>query len=150
MSVAEDPKETLKTLLHENVILFKDDKLTPATVLICDEFNEEFWKKYDVIVTIALANTREQLVNLGGTLRQVVADYRVGVWTRDTVGITGQKMRWKTVQEVSRIVNAHMKSPGGILDWMRLASRTDADRIDLKPVLYHSDVLVETHRVENV
>ncbi|HVP41012.1 MAG TPA: hypothetical protein VMS95_03575 [Candidatus Krumholzibacteriaceae bacterium] len=150
MSTPEDPKETLKTLLHDNLTLLKDDELTPATVLVCDEFNEEFWKKYDVIITCGLVNTREQLANLGGTLRQVIADYRVGVWTRDTAGITGQKMRWKTVQGVTQIVNAQMKSPGGILNWMRLASCTDADRTDLKPVLYHSDILVETHRMENV
>jgi len=150
MSVAEDPKETLKTLLNDNATLFKDDELTSATVLVCDEFNEEFWKKYDVIITVGLANTREQLLNLGGTRRQIIADYRIGAWTRDTVGVTGQKMRWKAVQEITRIVNAHMKSPGGILSWMRLASRTDADRIDLKPVLYHSEITVETHRMENV
>jgi hypothetical protein len=150
MSVAEDPKETLKTLLSDNVALFKDDELTPATVLVCNEFNEEFWKKYDTIITIGLANTRERLVNLGGTVCEVVADYRVGVWTRDSPGVTGQSMRWKAVQEVTRIVNANMKSPGGVLDWMKLASCVDADKTDLKPVLYHSDIMVETHRMENV
>jgi hypothetical protein len=150
MSLPEDPKETLKTLLQDNVTLLRDDELSPATVLMCDEFNEEFWKKYDVIVTVGLANTCEQFANLSGTLREVIAGYRVGIWTRDTTGITGQKMRWKTIREITRIVNANMKSPGGMLNWMRLASCTDADRTDLKPVLYHSDVLVETHRMENV
>ena len=150
MSVAEDPKETLKTLLRDNIALFKDDELTPANVLVCEEFNEEFWKKYDAILTIALASTRERLDNLGGTIREVIADYRVGVWIRDTVGITGRSMRWKAIQEVTRIINANMKSPGGILNWMKLASSVDADKIDLKPVLYHSDIIVETHRMENV
>jgi hypothetical protein len=150
VSVAEDPKETLKTLLRDNISLFKDDELTPATVLVCDEFNEEFWKKYDIIITTGLANTHERLVNLGGTVREVIANYRVGVWTRDTTGITGRAMRWKAVQEVTRIINDNMKSPGGILDWMKLASCMDADKTDLKPVLYHSDIVIETHRLENV
>ncbi|MGQ9565597.1 MAG: hypothetical protein ACUVT5_03510 [Candidatus Bathyarchaeales archaeon] len=150
MSLPEDPKMTLKNLLRDNVTLLKDDELTPVKVLVCDEFNEEFWKKYDVIITVGLANTRERLVNLGGTVREVIADYRVGVWTRDSTGITGQSMRWKSIQEITSAVNAYMKLPGGILNWMKVTSCTDSDKTDLKPVLYHSDITVETHRLENL
>jgi len=150
MSVAEDPKETLKSLIRENVTLYKDDNVTRATVLVADEYVEEFWKKYEVIITVGLANDRERLINLGGTRREVIANYQVGVWTRDQTGISGQKMRWKAIQEVTRIINAHMKNPGGVLNWVKLSGCTDADRIDVKPVLYHSNLTVETHRYETV
>ena len=150
MSVVEDPKETLKNLIKNSIVLYKDDNVTRASVLVADEFAEEFWKKYDVIITVGLGSDRERLMSLGGTWRDIVADYQVGVWTRDQTGISGQKMRWKAIQEVTRIINEKMKNPGGVLNWIKLASRTDNDRTDLKPVLYHSALIVETHRYETI
>ncbi len=150
MSLPEDPKETLKTLIRDNITLYKDDEATPAAVVVCDEFNEEFWKKYDVIITVALANSNSQFLNLNGSVREVVANYRVGVWTRGTTGITGQKMRWKAVHEVTRIISDYRTNPGGILQWMKVGGVSDSDRTTVKPVLYHSAVIVETHRYETV
>ena len=147
---AEDPKETLKNLIKNNITLYKDDGQTKASVLVANEYVEEFWKKYEVIITVGLANDRERLIGLGGSQREVVANYQIGVWTRDQTGITGQKMRWKAIQEVTRIVNANMKNPGGMLHWMKLAGCVDTDRVDVKPVLYHSVLTVETHRYETV
>jgi len=149
MSV-EDPKETLKNLIKNNITLYKDDGQTKASVLVANEFVEEFWKKYEVIITVGLANHRERLISLGGSKREVIANYQIGVWTRDQTGITGQKMRWKAIQEVTRIVNANMRNPGGILNWMKLAGCVDVDRVDVKPVLYHSSLTIETHRYETV
>jgi len=146
----EDPKETLKNLVKSNITLYKDDGQTKACVLVANEYVEEFWKKYEVIITVGLANDRERLIGLGGSKREVIANYQIGVWTRDQTGITGQKMRWKAIQEVTRIVNANIKSPGGILNWMKLAGCVDADRVDVKPVLYRSTLTVETHRYETV
>ena len=148
MSVAEDPKETLKNLVGNNIVLYKDDNVTRASVLVADEYVEEFWKKYDVIITIGLSNDKERLMSLGGIWRDIVADYQIGVWTRNQVDISGQKMRWKAIREVTRIVNENMKNPGGILNWIKLSGCTDADRTDLKPVLYHSSLTAETHRYE--
>ena len=147
---AEDPKETLKNLIKNDITLYKDDGQTKASVLVANEYVEEFWKKYEVIITIGLANDRERLIGLGGSQREVIANYQIGVWTRDQTGITGQKMRWKAIQEVTRIINENMKNPGGILNWMKLAGCVDADRVDVKPVLYHSSLTVETHRYETV
>jgi len=146
----EDPKETLKNLIKGSITLYKDDGQTKASVLVANEYVEEFWKKYEVIITVGLANDRERLMGLGGSKREVIANYQIGVWTRDQTGITGQKMRWKAIQEVTRIVNANMKNPGGILNWMKLSGCVDADRVDVKPVLYHSSLTVETHRYESV
>jgi len=148
MSVPEDPKETLKNFIKNDIVLYKDDNVTKASVLVADEYVEEFWKKYDVIITVGLGSDKERLMNLGGTWKDIAADYQVGVWARDTTGISGQKMRWKAIQEVVRIINENMKNPGGILNWMKLAGCTDSDRIDLKPVLYYSLLTVETHRYE--
>jgi len=148
MSVLEDPKETLKNLIKNNIVLYKDDNVTRASVLVADEYVEEFWRKYDVIITIALGNDKERLMNLGGTWKDIVADYKVSVWARDQTGISGQKMRWKAIQEVTRIINERMKNPGGILNWIKLAGCTDNDRTDVKPVLYYSTLTVETHRYE--
>ena len=147
---AEDPKETLKNLIKNSITLYKDDGQTKASVLVANEYVEEFWKKYEVIITVGLANDRERLIGLGDSKREVIANYQIGVWTRDQTGITGQKMRWKVIQEVTRIVNVNMKNPGGILTWMKLAGCVDADRVDVKPVLYHSSLTVETHRYETV
>jgi len=146
---AEDPKETLKNLMRDNITLHKDDETTEASVLVADKYAEEFWSKYNVIITVGLTSDRERLLNLGGAFREVVASYNVGVWTRDQTGIPGQKMRWKAIREVTRIINENMKTPGGILSWMKLSGCLDADRIDVKPVLYHSDLTVETHRYES-
>jgi len=150
MSLPEDPKETLKSLLRDNVTLYKDDNVTVASLLVADEFNDEFWKNYDVIITVGLAGTHESFVNLGGSLREVVANYHVGVWARDLLGINGRVMRWKAIQEVSKVINGHMKNPGGILAWMKIVSSGDTDKTSLKPVLYHSAITVETHRYETV
>jgi len=147
---AEDPKETLKNLIKENITLYKDDNQTKASVLVANEYVEEFWKKYEVIITVGLTNDRERLIGLGGSKREVIANYLIGVWTRDQAGITGQKMRWKAIQEVARIINANIKNPGGILNWMKLVGCVDADRVDVKPVLYHSSLTIETHRYETV
>lgn len=148
MSFAEDPKETLKTLIKNSIVLYKDDNITKASILVADEYVEEFWKKYEVIITVGLGGDKKRLMSLGGTWRDIVADYQLGVWTRDQTGISGQKMRWKAILEVTRIVNENMKNPGGILNWIKLANCADADRTDLKPVLYHSTLTVETHRYE--
>lgn len=147
---AEDPKETLKNLIKNNITLYKDDGQTKASVLVANEYVEEFWKKYEVIITVGLASDRERLIGLGGSQREIIANYQIGVWTRDQMGITGQKMRWKTIQEVTRIINANMKNPSGIINWMKLTGCVDADRVDVKPVLYHSSLTVETHRYETI
>jgi hypothetical protein len=150
MSIIEDPKETLKNLLEGNIVLYKDDGITPANFLICNEFNEEFWQKYDVIITIGLIEQKDKLLNLDGSQREIIASYRIGIWTRDTEGIDGQKMRWRTIQEITRIINFYGKTPGGALAWMKLTGRLDDDKTNLKPILYHSRIIVETRRYEKI
>jgi len=149
MSV-EDPKETLKALIRENITLFKDDGTTPASILVADEFNEDFWRKYDVIITVSLQTQHDKLLNLSSTYKETVSVYRISVWTRSRTDINGQSMRWKAVQEINRIINENMRNPGEAINWMKLTGRNDSDKTDVKPVLYCSTMYVETHSYENM
>ena len=142
----EDPKETLKTLIQENMTLYKDDGTTPASVLVSDEYVEDFWRKYDVIITVGLESQRDKLLSIGCSHKETVSLYRVTVWTCNRTGVNGQLMRWKAVQEVNRIISENMKNPGGSIEWMKTVGRTSVDKVEVKPALYSSTILVETHQ----
>jgi hypothetical protein len=142
--VSVNPKETLKTILEE-IILVKDDGSTPVSLKISDEFTEQAWENFDIVFTVALASEQHKFITLRGET-EIVANYRIGIWTRNREGVSGLRLLWDAEKEVKRVIGKYAKAPGGILRWMRVISIIEAHRIEPRPVLYHADVTVETHR----
>lgn len=145
----EDPCTTIKNLLSDvtnGVKLNKDDGITPATVHVADEYAEDAFEKYDVVITVGHAGTTETFPFVGMTRKRVAANYAAGLWARDKTGITGKRILWDAHQEVSRIIDANATNPGGILDRMRVSRRAESPRIDIKAPIFHSIVIVETFR----
>lgn len=141
--MSENPKDTLKRILGE-VFLLRDDG-SQASVNVADEFTEQSWENYDAVLTVALAQEQHRPINLRGEA-DVVANYRIGIWTRNREKVNGLRLLWEAEKEVKRVIGKYARSPGGILRWMRVTSIIEAHRIEPRPVLYHADVTVETHR----
>lgn len=137
---SEDPLVILKTLIEENIELAKDDNKTVAKVLVEFEFPEsklkDFFKKYDVIVTVGPPEERDQWIGFG--VKRTIGDYKVGVWCIDRPGVTGWKMRRKAVQDVRRILRENISGSGRF----HKTTRND-DRLLASPKLYHTIQSVE-------
>jgi hypothetical protein len=145
----EDPCTTIKNLLSDvstGVKLKKDDGITDATVNVADNYADDSFEKYDVVITVGHVNTAETSPFIGLTWKRVIANYSIGLWTHDKTGIAGKRILWDAHREVGRVVGEHATNPGGILKRIRISNRTESPRIDTKGPVFHSIVIVETYR----
>lgn len=131
---------TLKKLIEDNISVTKDNGSTAAEVLVEFEFPEsklkDFFKKYDVIITIGRAEERDK--RIGFDVIATIGQYRIGVWAVDRSGVTGWKIRRKAVQDVRRIFRENLSG-----SWRPHRGTRDDDRLLASPKLYHTLHTVE-------
>jgi len=142
---AEDPVVTLKNLLDE-VSLKKDNGSDAASKVLVDDYEEKFFESYDVVLALRQLSDSQRFLNLSGSARLVTTGIRVGIWARDKTGITGRRILWDGIREVTRIVGKYAFNPGGILKWMRVASVSREPHLDVKPPFHYGEVIVTTYR----
>jgi hypothetical protein len=143
----EDPKTTLMNLIKNNIVLPKDDNITPATVHVSQEwFNSQLFKDFDAQITIGLADGSMEKLNVGGSWVRHNDHYRLTGWSIDKTGITGKELRWKIRREIERIIRANRKNPGGSLSFVDIRSVSESEDANSKPPYWKVEVMVATHR----
>ena len=117
MSETEDAATTVARLLRTKMRVAKDNGAL-ATVTVTYEWqNAEAFKNIDGQVTVGLAESTDQKIELSGRTRRRLALLRVNVWTIDSSGSSesGRVMRGKIVEEVNRVVRQNRSKPNETL-----------------------------------
>jgi hypothetical protein len=113
MSETEDAAITVARLLKTEMRVSKDDG-SLATVTVTTEWqNTEAFKSCDGQVTVGLAESTDQKIELSGKTRRRLSFLRVNVWVTDAPRATeaGRIMRGKIVEEVNRVIRQNRASP---------------------------------------
>jgi hypothetical protein len=113
MSEIEDAAVTLARLLKTKMRVVKDDG-NLATVNVTTEWqNTEAFKNVDGQVTVGLAESTDQKLELSGKTRRRMQVLRVNVWATDSPGMSEpcRVMRRKIVEEVIRVVRQNRTKP---------------------------------------
>ena len=117
MSEIEDAATTVARLLRTEMRVVKDDG-SLATVIVTSEWqNTDAFKNCDGQVTVGLAESTDQKIELSGKTRRRLSFVRVNVWTTDTPGASesSRVMRGKIVEEVNRVVRQNRSKPNETL-----------------------------------
>jgi hypothetical protein len=138
VSEIEDPVTTVVTLLSENMQI-------EANIQVCREWpDQEALQNVDGQVTVGLAECADNKLTLSGKLRRRVSAIRVNVWSKNL------QIRQKMVEEVLRVVRQNRKNPGGNLAYLDVVSFRDADRVDVKPFILRTELILKSWMFENV
>ena len=113
MSETEDAATTIARLLRTRMRVTKDDDAL-ANVSVTSEWqNSEALKNLDGQVTVGLAESSDQKIDLSGKTRRQTHFLRVGVWSTDAPGASepARVMRRKIVDEVIRVIRQNRVKP---------------------------------------
>jgi hypothetical protein len=131
MSELEDPAVTLARLLRTKMRVVKDDD-SLANVNVSGEWqNTEALKSLDGQVTVGLAESTDQKLELTGKKRRRLQVLKVNVWATDQPGSeeSGRLMRRKIVEEALRVVRQYRVKPNETLyDFLPTGSATHPHR----------------------
>jgi hypothetical protein len=113
MSEIEDAAATLVRLLKTNMRVVKDNGGLANIVATGEWQNTDAFKECDGQVTVGLAESADQKIELSGKKRRRLSALRVNVWTTEQSGAeeSGRFMRGKIVEEVNRIVRQNSSKP---------------------------------------
>ncbi len=109
MSQIENPVETVIRLLSSKMRVVKDDSSLANVPVTREWVSQEALQNVDGHVTVGLAETVDQKLELSGKLRRRVLTLRAGVWSKDSA------MRFKIVEEVLRVVRENRNKPNETL-----------------------------------
>jgi hypothetical protein len=131
VSETEDAATTVARLLRTEMRVVKDDGAL-ATVSVTTEWrNTDAFKGCDGQVTVGLAESTDQKIELSGKTRRRLSFLRVNVWVTDAprAGEAGRVMRGKIVEEVNRVVRQNRSTPNETLyDFLNVGPTTEAHK----------------------
>jgi hypothetical protein len=131
MSEIEDAATTVARLLRTEMRVVKDNGAL-ATVSVTSEWqNTDAFKNCDGQVTVGLAESTDQKIELSGKTRRRLSFVRVNVWTTDTPSASesSRVMRGKIVEEVNRVVRQNRSKPNETLyDFFNTGPATQAHK----------------------
>jgi hypothetical protein len=131
VSETEDAVTTVARLLRTEMRVSKDDG-SLATVTVTTEWrNTDAFKGCDGQVTVGLAESTDQKIELSGKTRRRLSFLRVNVWVTDTSRAkeVGRVMRSKIVEEVNRVVRQNRNKPNQTLyDFFNAGPTTQAHK----------------------
>ena len=113
MSEVEDSVTTTIRLLSKNMHVVKDDN-TIASIYVSKEwYDRELFKNYDAQITVGLAQSEDEKVEMSGRIRRRLGRIRVNTWATDRPATSdpGRLMRQKMVEEINRIIRQNNKIP---------------------------------------
>ncbi len=117
MSEKEDPATTIIRLLKSEMRVIKDNGGL-ATVNVSGEWqNADAFEDYDGQVTVGLAESVDQKVELSGKIRRRMSLLRANVWATDKLNASdnGKTTRGKIVEEIDRIIRQNRSQPNDTL-----------------------------------
>jgi hypothetical protein len=117
MSETEDAAITVARLLRTKMRVVKDDGGLASISVASEWQNTEAFKGFDGQVTVGLAESTDQKMELSGKTRRRLSLLRVNVWTTETPGASepSRVMRGKIVEEVNRVVRQNRSKPNETL-----------------------------------
>jgi len=113
VSEVEDASATVARLLRAEMRVVKDDG-SLATVVVTSEWqNTDAFNSCDGQVTVGLAESADQKLELSGKTRRRTSFLRVNVWVADAprASESGRVMRGKIVEEVNRVIRQNRSKP---------------------------------------
>lgn len=113
MSEIEDPAATLARLLKTNLRVVKDNGALANLTVTSEWQSSEAFKGLDGQVTVGLAESADQKLELSGKARRRLQVLRVNVWATEQAGASesSRVMRGKIVEEVNRVVRQKRGRP---------------------------------------
>ena len=104
---------TVARLLNKNMHVVKDDGATASIKVSSEWYDREFFKNYDGQITVGLAGSQDQKIEMSGRTRRRLGSLRVNVWATDKPASadSGRLMRNKIVEEVNHIVRQNRNVP---------------------------------------
>jgi len=132
MSETEDAAATVARLLRTEMHVAKDDGAL-ATISVTTEWqNTEAFKGWDGQVTVGLAESTDQKIELSGKTRRRLSFLRVNVWVTDMprLGESARVMRGKIAEEVNRVVRQNRSQPNQtVYDFFNAGPTTQAHKV---------------------
>ena len=113
MSETEDPAVTVARLLRTKMHVVKDSGAL-ASVNVSGEWqNNDAFKTGDGQVTVGLAESADQKIDLTGKIRRRTSTLRVNVWATDmpNASESAKGLRGKIVEEVNRVIRQNRTTP---------------------------------------
>lgn len=113
MSETEEASATVARLLKTNLRVVKDDGGLASINVATQWQKAEAIKGFDGQVTVGLAESADQKIELTGNVRRRLQVLRINVWTCEQTGSaeSGRVMRGKLVEEVNRVVRQKRRCP---------------------------------------
>jgi hypothetical protein len=113
MSDVEDAAVTVARLLRHGMRVMKDDGGLANVTVTSEWQNAEALKDCDGQVTVGLAESSDQKLELSGKTRRRLSFLRVNVWAADvpSASESGRVLRDKIVEEVNRIIRQNRSKP---------------------------------------
>jgi hypothetical protein len=117
MSEIEDAATTVARLLKTEMRVTKDNGALASISVTSEWQNTDAFKNCDGQVTVGLAESTDQKIELSGKTRRRTSFLRVNVWTTDAPSASeaGRVMRGKIVEEVNRVVRQNRSKPNKAL-----------------------------------
>jgi hypothetical protein len=93
--------------------VIKDDGAIASVKVSSEWYDRELFKNYDGQITVGLAGSQDQKIDITGRTRRRLGSLRVNVWAADKPASadSGKLMRNKIVEEVNRIVRQNRNVP---------------------------------------
>src|SRR5512145_2023232 len=106
MSQVEEAAVTIERLLRKQMHLVLDSGALGSVVVSGEYPNNDALKVGEGQVTVSLAESADQKLDLTGSIRRQTSTLRVNVWATDNAAAaeTGKALRNKIATEVNRII----------------------------------------------
>jgi hypothetical protein len=131
MSEIEDAATTVARLLKTEMRVTKDNGALASISVTSEWQNTDAFKNCDGQVTVGLAESTDQKIELSGKTRRRLSFLRVNVWVTDKpdANEAGRVMRGKIVEEVNRVVRQNRSKPNETLyDFFNAGPTTQAHK----------------------
>jgi len=150
-----DPEETITDLLNDNINegtydITEDDGSTLATFaaqgIISTETVKESLLDTDVIAVVSHGEAMKEQIGLQVYEERIPINIDIYVLDKYSSGsrvITGTKLRWKTKDEIIKLLKASTITIGGSILRLHLIEDEDDDITTQRPYLYHSIIKAE-------
>lgn len=137
--LGDDPKTVLISQLQPGIKVFKDDKVTPATVYVVfnqppETVRELLKTKYDAVITIG--DPERDDVKTIGLIHFHDALYPLRAYIIDKPGMIAKTLMWRLMREVWRVIKETASNPGGqVKHWSIVEGQIAQDITTFKQLL---------------
>jgi len=144
MRETENPVDAVVRLLSGNMHVVKADGSLAKISVSREWLSQEALQNVDGHVTVSLAESRDEKIELSGRLRRRLINFRVNVWSFDP------QIRFKMVEEVNRVVRQNRNNPCEGLAYLDVVNYRDIDRVDVKPFIYRTEFVLKSWVLEDL